>query len=157
MHLGRALVMGALFIFSTTVFSIWAGYRLNVTPSLPLGLYRVSPVRVPLRRGDLVTFDLPVPLRLHHFLSYTKPVAGLPRDRVCVQHGHLRINGVDYGSVLAEAPAHALHEGECSPIEEAHIFVASTYPRSYDSRYFGVVPLTAVQLSTPVLTWKEGP
>jgi len=157
-RVGRVFVSSAALIFSAIVLGVSAGYRVNVTPSLPLGLYHVAPVRSPLRRGDLITFHPPVALRLHRFLrSFTKPGAGLPGDHVCVQEGQLRINGVDYGSVLTDAPAHALRDGECVPVPEGHLFTGSSYPRSYDSRYFGMVPIADMQRSTPVLTWKEAP
>jgi conjugative transfer signal peptidase TraF len=154
--IGRAFVVSSALIFGATVLGIGAGYRLNVTPSLPVGLYRIAPVQATLRRGDLVTFDLPAPLRRHRFLgSLTKPVAGLAGDRICVQAGTLLINGLDYGPVLPDAPAHALQDDECLTVREGDIFTASTSPRSYDSRYFGPIPRLDIQRAMPVLTWKE--
>jgi conjugative transfer signal peptidase TraF len=154
--LTRIFLMNSALIFSTTVLGIAAGYRLNVTSSLPLGLYRMSPIATPLQRGDLVTFTLPVPLRLHRSLgSFTKPVAGLPGDRVCVCNRRLVVAGMDYGPVLAEAPIHAIPEGHCVTVGEGEVFTASHTPRSYDSRYHGPVRLAGLQRSMPVLTWKE--
>ena len=133
----QLFLIGAAFIFSTVVLGIAAGYRLNVTSSLALGIYRISEVVSPLQRGDLVTFTLPVPLRLDRRLSsFTKPVAGLPGDQVCVCEGYLLIEGLDYGPVLHEAPVHAMREGTCITLVEGEIFTASVVPRSYDSRYF---------------------
>jgi signal peptidase I len=154
--IGRGIVIASAVIFATIILGVSAGYRVNVTPSLPLGLYRLTPVHGPLRPGELVTFRLPVPLRLHRFLgSFTKPVAGLPGDRVCVEGGQLRINGVHYGPILATAPVHALQDGECITVGEGHVFIASASPRSYDSRYFGAIPIAEVQPSRLVFTWTE--
>jgi signal peptidase I len=154
--IGRAFVVSSGLIFGATILGIGAGYRLNVTPSLPLGLYRIGPIQQPLRRGDLVTFYLPAPLRQYRLLrSFMKPVAGLPGDQVCVQEGTLLINGVDYGPVLPDAPARAVQEGDCLTVGKGDIFTASDYPRSYDSRYFGAIALAEVQRSTPVFTWME--
>jgi len=155
--IGHAFVVSSALIFGATVLGISAGYRMNVTASLPIGVYRVSPVHRQLRRGDLVTFTLPASLRLHRFLrSFTKPVAGLPGDQVCVEDSQLLINGEDYGPVLPDAPAHALEDGVCVTVGEGYVFTASTYPRSYDSRYYSAIPLASVQRSTPVLTWMGG-
>jgi conjugative transfer signal peptidase TraF len=151
-----AFVIGSAVVFAVTVWEVASGYRVNITASLPLGVYYVSPVHGPLRRGDLVTFTLPAPLRLRWWLgSFTKPVGGLAGDRVCIRDGVLLINREPYGPVLPEAPAHALQEGECMTVEEGHIFTASHTPRSYDSRYFGAIALADVQRSIPVVTWSE--
>jgi signal peptidase I len=155
---GRVFVISAALISSAIVLGVGAGYRVNVTPSLPLGLYHLAPLHHPLRHGDLVTFTLPASRRLHRVLAnFTKPVAGLPGDHVCVQEGRLLIHGTDYGPVLPDAPAHALQEGACVTVGEGHIFTASVYPRSYDGRYYGMIPIAEVQRATPVFTWKEMP
>jgi type IV secretory pathway protease TraF len=156
--IGRAFVVSSALIFSATVMGLGAGYRINITPSLPLGLYRMAPVHAPLRHGDLVSFTLPVSLRVHRWLGrFTKPIGGLAGDRVCVQAGTLLINGLGYGPVLPDAPVHALQEGECQTVGEGYVFTASAYPRSYDSRYYRAIPITEVQRSTPVFTWTEVP
>jgi type IV secretory pathway protease TraF len=151
----RAFVVSSALVCGVTVMGIASGYRVNITASLPIGVYRLSPVHSPLRRGDLVTFGLPAPFRLHWWLwSFTKPVGGLAGDEVCLQEGLLLINGEYFGPVLPDAPAYALQEGECITVEEGHVFTASLTPRSYDSRYFGPVAITAVQRSIPVFTWQ---
>jgi type IV secretory pathway protease TraF len=155
-RLSQLFVIISALIFGTVVLGLAAGYRLNVTSSLALGIYRISGVVSPLQRGDLVTFYLPPHLRLDHRLgSFTKPVGGLPGDRVCVCAGRLLVAGMDYGPVLAAAPVHAIAEGHCITVGEGEVFTASHTPRSYDGRYYGPVRLADVQRSTPVWTWKE--
>jgi len=152
--MARGFVITSVLVGAMTVIGIGVGYRLNVTSSLPLGLYRIAPVTQPLWRGALVTFTLPATLRLHRLLgSFTKPVAGLPGDVVCVRGGHLFVEGVDYGPVLDEGPVHLFAEGTCVTVGEGEVFTASPTPRSYDSRYYGSIPLRALQASTPVWTW----
>lgn len=154
-RLGQLFVLTSALIFATVVLGIAAGYRVNVTPSLPLGLYRVSTVQPPLHRGDLVTFDLSTEFRLHLWLgSFTKPIGALAGDRVCVHEGRLLIEGKDYGPVLDHAPAHAIPGGTCLTVGEGELFTASVVPRSYDSRYFGMIPLVDVQRSVLVWTWE---
>jgi conjugative transfer signal peptidase TraF len=156
LKVSRAFVIGSAVVCSVTVWGLAAGYRVNITASLPIGVYHLSPVHSSLRRGDLVTFRLPMPLRLHWWLgSFAKPVGGLPGDHVCVQESTLVINGEPFGPVLLDAPAHALREGECRIVAEGYVFTASLTPRSYDSRYFGEVAIAAVQRSIPVFTWQK--
>src|SRR5437870_5478632 len=120
--MARGFVITSVLVGAMTVIGIGVGYRLNVTPSLPLGLYRIAPVTQPLHRGDLVTFTLPVPLRLHRWLgSFTKPVAGLPGDEVCVCGGRLLVAGMDYGPVLADVPVHAMANGRCFTVGEGQV------------------------------------
>jgi type IV secretory pathway protease TraF len=47
-------------LFAAFVFSAhWAGLRVNESPSLPVGIWRVSPPDRDLRRGDIVSFCPP--------------------------------------------------------------------------------------------------
>ena len=126
-----------------------------MTASLPIGVYAMSPVHGSLRRGDLVTFTLPTPLRIHCVAGEFYEAGRWPcwGCGVSSTRGLLRINGEEFGPVLPDAPAYALREGECITVEEGQVFTASHTPRSYDSRYFGTVDLAAVQRSIPVFTW----
>ena len=61
LRVGRAAVIGAaVLVFSATAVGIGAGYRVNVTPSVPLGLYRRAPLPDPVERGMLVILPVPV-------------------------------------------------------------------------------------------------
>jgi type IV secretory pathway protease TraF len=155
-RLSRLFVALAVALFTLTVGGLAAGYRLNVTASLPLGLYRLYHLQMMPAYGDLVTFALPADLRLHWLLgTFTKPVAGLPGDVVCIQGSRLTINARDYGPVLDEAPIHQYADGTCRTVPPGHVFTASAIPRSYDSRYYGELPLPALLYTTPVFTWRD--
>ena len=134
--------------------------RLNVSGSLPYGLYRLAPIPHPLARGTVVL--LPVPESVQHVWSrwtpLLKPVAAVAGDEVCSTEGRLFINGEDYGPILRTA--HGTHlphmlQG-CFVVQEGEVFLASHVGHSLDSRYFSCVrigDLTAHAI--PVLTWHE--
>jgi len=122
--------------------------RLNVSPSVPLGLYRLTAVPAHLDHGMLVV--LPVPRSVQHVWSswvpLLKPIAGLAGDRVCHQENVLYVNGVSYGPVLREAHGRPLlHIGDgCQILPEGALFLASPMVRSLDSRYYGAVRMTDI-------------
>ena len=133
--------------------------RLNVSGSLPYGLYRLAPIPHPLARGTVVL--LPVPESVQHVWSkwvpLLKPVAAVAGDTVCNLDGVLQINGVAYGPILHTA--HGTHlphmlQG-CSVVQEGEVFLASHVSHSLDARYFSCVhigDLTAHAI--PILTWE---
>ena len=140
-----------------------AGFRLNLTGSLPLGLYRT--VAGPPVRGSLVLFCLPP--RIAAFAQARgyvpcggacpggvfpvgKPVLALPGDTVTVTASGLVMNGALVPNSLALATD---HRGRRLPrlasgpqvVRPGSVWVVSSYARmSFDSRYFGAVPIAAV-------------
>jgi conjugative transfer signal peptidase TraF len=134
------------------------GLRLNVSPSLPYGLYRLHAGPPTLTRGTLVL--LPVPVSVQHvwprWVPLLKPIAGVPGDAVELLDQELRINGVAFGPVLSHTHGQALPQIRGSWIvADGEVFVASAVPRSLDGRYFGCTPVRALTaVATPLLTWR---
>ena len=151
----RTLVLGGL-LLAAVLSTRWV--RLNVSGSLPYGLYRLAPVPPTLSRGTVVL--LPVPETVQHVWSkwvpLLKPVAAVAGDMVCNLDGVLQINGVAYGPILWTAhgtPLPHMLQG-CFVVQAGEVFLASHVCHSLDSRYFSCVrigELTAQAL--PVLTW----
>lgn len=152
----RGTVLLAAGLLVALVSTRWI--RLNISPSLPYGLYRLSAVQTPLTYGQLVVLPVPAPVRpwQSRWTPLLKPIAGLPGDTVCYRADVLSVNDLPYGPVLRTAqgkPVPHIAEG-CFVVPAAYVFLASRVPRSLDSRYFGPVPvadLTAV--AAPVVTW----
>jgi type IV secretory pathway protease TraF len=136
--------------------------RLNVSASVPLGLYLLTSVPVAPAVGTLVVLPVPTALRRYQTMPLLKPVAAVAGDEVCsVETGlsfhELWIAGRDYGPVLHDDGAgHPLPYIEgCFVVEDGAVFVASPVPRSMDGRYNGstaIATLTARAL--PLLTWR---
>ena len=150
-----SLVLGVL-VLAAVVSTRWV--RVNVSPSAPLGLYRLAAVVPPLPRGTLVLLRVPPAVRPWHraWLPLLKPVAAVAGDVVCVAHDRLQIAGMDYGPVYHEAHGHPLpHLVGCQSVPEEQVFLATTAPRSLDGRYFGMTPVTTITAqAVPVLTWR---
>jgi len=162
-HLSQLFVIISALIFGTVVLGIAAGYRLNVSRSVDLGLYRLHGVPIVLSRGQLVVIPLPDSVRAWHSpsLPIIKTISGLAGDTVCVTTDGLWVEGQYYGAILGDAAGqalpHPLGDG-CTVVPNGYVFLASTVERSLDGRYMGftnVEDLTTT--ATPVWTWKELP
>ena len=92
----RRLVLGVL-VLAAVVSTRWV--RVNCSPSMPYGLYRLTAVREPLTRGALVVLPVPAPVQRwqSRWLPLLKPVAAVAGDAVCVWDNGLWIEGQWYG------------------------------------------------------------
>jgi conjugative transfer signal peptidase TraF len=161
LRLSASLAVAALLsVLACTVAShlLW-----NWTPSLPLGLYWLSPGR-PIAVGTLVAF--PVPQRVQELVRerkylppralLIKPIVAFSGDRVCTDGGTLVVNGSVLGRIPTEDTAQRPlpHANGCGPLSEGQVFLASRYPKSFDSRTFGPVSLTQIRGTvTPLWTY----
>jgi conjugative transfer signal peptidase TraF len=120
---------------------------LNASASIPVGLYGVVP-RAPLR-GEIAVIRLAGPF---HALAVErgylgagalviKPVAAGPGDVVCRHGSTVTVNGLAMASARdADALGRQLPRWSgCVTLAAGQVFVLSTAPESFDSRYFGVV------------------
>ena len=131
--------------------------RLNISASVPYGLYALHAVPQTLRRGQLVLVPVPASMMVFHpwWLPLLKPVAGLPGDMLTMQGQHFYINDEDFGPVATESQGHTVPQ-LASPrvVQAGEVCVATKAWRSLDCRYIGVTPLSQVQaVATPLLTW----
>lgn len=139
----------------------------NVTASMPLGLYWLSPATPTalLVRGQLVAFPVPPSVRglvdERHYLplppraSLLKEIVALPGDSVCTEAGVLAINGQVFGAVReSDTRGRPLpHPAFCGPLPAGQLFVASPHPQSFDSRAFGPIAEDALRGTvTPLWT-----
>lgn len=137
---------------------------INFTPSIPRGIYWIH-VGVRPQRGDLVTFPIPVSVReLVYEREYVprsirllaKPVVAVGGDLVCIIDHQLTVNRHGIGQVLAvDRDNRPMPQRVgCLVLAEDEIFLATSHDHSFDSRYFGPVPLSAVRGTiTPLLTF----
>lgn len=163
---------GVAIIAALTVACALEGYRVNVTPSYPLGLWQVTALDHSPSVGDRVFIcptDAAVEIgRERGYLprgscpSGTAPliktvvaVAGQVvsiEDRVVVDGLPLPFTAVR-ASDGAGRPM-ALWTGGVVP--PGQVFVYSHYGPSYDSRYFGPLPIAGILgLAQPILTFEQ--
>ncbi|SMF56450.1 conjugative transfer signal peptidase TraF [Xaviernesmea oryzae] len=162
------------FVVTTASFyaaAVLGGYRLNLTPSEPLGLWRIERLHRSVALGDLVficppataTFEaarergyLRRGLCAGGYAPLIKTVAALPG-----QHVEIGNQVAVDGRVLAastvrktdgEGRAITTYPGGVVPPES--LFLHSSFASSYDSRYFGPVPDSGLLgLARPVITF----
>jgi conjugative transfer signal peptidase TraF len=122
-----------------------------------MGFYRlVSHEPQEYRRGMSVVFPVPDAYRglvyargwLANGVPLLKTIVALAGDRVCVFDGHFEVNGRALGPVYAHDDSGAAMPRirGCFEIEQGYFFPASSYnPRSFDGRYIGPQPLSALR------------
>jgi conjugative transfer signal peptidase TraF len=132
----------------------------NYTPSLPLGVYLLRPGRA-IAKGALVDFEIPagartlivgryLPARFH----LLKRVVALEGDFVCFADGRYRVDGVAISTIaIRDSVGRPLPAFEfCGRVPAGMAFLATPYPSSLDSRYFGPLPLSTLTVATPLWT-----
>jgi len=130
-------------------------FLINFTPSIPRGIYWISPGVRP-QRGDLVTFPIPESVReLVYERQYVprtirllaKPVIAIGGDHVCVRDHELVVNGHSAGKVLGvDRDGKPMPEySGCGVLDPGDVFVSTQHDNSFDSRYFGPLELSVVR------------
>jgi conjugative transfer signal peptidase TraF len=134
------------------------GYRFNATPSLPVGVYRLSAdtpgkgdyaafcldgefAELARERGYLQAGSCPSGLR-----PLLKIVAGLPGDFIPGDPG------VRSADSLGRPLPSILQEGVIPP---GMALLLAEHPGSFDSRYFGPVPLASLRKTEPVFLFNN--
>lgn len=163
---GRCRLLAAVLLLSASVIVTAAAagsfFTWNLSPSMPRGLYLLQRGEAP-ERGSIVI--IPVPESVHAVVlarrylpagaSFLKVVVALPGDVACVRAESLVVNGRVLGAVLSRdslgrplVPAHF-----CGELPAGRAFVATPAPFSFDSRYFGAVPVSTLTVVRPLWTF----
>jgi len=147
------------------------GYRVNLTPSEPLGLWRIVPLDRPVAVDDLVFICPPATAEIRearargYLRSGSCPggVAPLIKTVIAVAGQHIEIGvSVSVDGWGVSSSSLALRDGKGRPltpfpsgvIPPGYVFLHSAFPGSYDSRYFGPVPASGILgLAQEVLTY----
>jgi conjugative transfer signal peptidase TraF len=147
--------------------------RLNRSGSLPLGLYREDR-SLPIAYGAYVSACLPEGLagfgRGRGYLPVgedcpagvlpiLKRVVALPGDQVLLREGGLEVEGVPIARTARRAedrrhrPIPRLSEGSYRVPPGAVWVVGNARPESWDSRYYGPLPLKSLRPARPVFVF----
>ena len=133
--------------------------------SMPRGWYLGLPVHRPLTRGRLVFLDLPPAVQQmavdRHYLPpravLLKPLAALPGEVLCWEGPTVTAPGTTVTRLPTDSQGRSLpaQPAGCQVLGPEEMAVLSTYhPRSWDSRYFGPLPVSAIRWeATPLWTW----
>jgi conjugative transfer signal peptidase TraF len=158
--------LGIVLFAALVVCAHSAGLRFNESSSLPIGFWRVSAAGRDLQRGHIVSFcppDTPVireawrrgylgkGLCESGYEPLLKPVAAIAGDRLSQTEEGISINGHlianskslnrdGLGRTLPSPVAHDVF------VAKGEVWVISSYhPLSFDSRYFGPVPISRIE------------
>lgn len=140
------------------------GLRINVTRSMPLGVYRVTDARP--QRGELAAFcpDAGTAAFASEYLGagacpsgvrpLLKRLVGTGGDRLLVSSHGISVNGAlvpgsaSYPADTQGRPLpHPLHNGTIPP---GRALLLASHPDSFDGRYFGLVPMEQLRKVEPL-------
>jgi conjugative transfer signal peptidase TraF len=163
------LPVTSLFLLALGCYKIQQhGYGLSyqVSPSMPKGWYwhyRSSTIM----RHEWIIFTPNEPY-LNSLLQYhlipndgwlLKEVVGVPGDHVCVQQNQLSVNGQRLAALntkIVNNPS-IPKQAFCGTLSSDEYFVLGRFhPRSYDSRYFGVIQRSKIMgIAKPLLLYDQ--
>jgi conjugative transfer signal peptidase TraF len=151
-----------------------AGYRINLTGSMPVGIWKKSTV---LQRGSSVAACMPLNFPAAQiaaergyippgqcpggFAPLLKPIAALPGDTVILCDEAVSINGARIPKSRTQAtdsqgrPLPPFPRGKYFVLSGEYWLLATDNPNSFDSRYFGPVPESSIVSSlVPIATFE---
>ena len=150
--------------FALVVVCAAAGLRINTSPSVPCGVYRLTP-GIP-RVGDIISFMPPksavfeLARKRGYFSSeILKRVAAKPGDRVTVSAIGVSVNNT---LLPNSAPQTNDHEGRCLPVlrfsetlnSELLLLMSDADQLGFDARYFGLISRYNIAgVAVPLFTW----
>jgi conjugative transfer signal peptidase TraF len=147
-----------------------SGWRVNLTASAPIGLYRVyAPDAAAIARGMYVEFCPPTWVTPAAFpfyitgdcssggMSMLKMIVGVPGDHVSVKDEGIEINHVPLARSVPQARSISRPDIALPSLRGEFVLRPGEYwvygsgahltdaARSFDSRYFGVITLTQIR------------
>ena len=172
----RSSALVTLFVAAGLLIVLFAagwigGLRINTTPSEPLGLWRIVPLNRSVLAGETVFVCPPenTAMRVARQRGYLRPglcpggfgpliktVIAVAGQRVDVTD-RVAIDGVPIPSsriMEKDAQGRSLRHGQSGMVRAREVYLHSGFIGSWDSRYFGPVPVSGVLgLAQEVLTY----
>lgn len=158
-------------VVSIVAAGLIGGYRINTTPSEPLGLWRIEQLHRPVEVGDLVFVCVPATARFEEArrrgylrrglcaggsAPLIKTVAALPGQHVEISdHVIIDDRSLPASSIRKrDGEGRALVPDPGGVVPPKTLFLHSSFASSYDSRYFGPVPVAGLLgLAQPLYTF----
>ena len=156
-----------ILVLTTTAiaFSIRSHVTINVSDSLPKGVYILNYIKDPdtIKKGDIVLFDTPENAKKYIYgRGYLNPnvkqllkkVAATNKDHVMRINNKLYINRLSHSTFKEmdslKRPLPYLSTKELQPREE-ELLVLGTNQNSFDSKYFGTIKRSDVKATAKLL------
>lgn len=143
-----------LIMLSTSIFLaiIFTGlhilskiYVINVTPSIPLGIYKLEKFDGVLKKGDLVVYEVDDKYKNLTSIKRTmfksvKPVAAFYEDKIEIKDNRIYVNGEDYGEIFSEVSSN--FNGK---MKEDEVLTLSKVRGTFDGRYYGAIKKSKIE------------
>jgi conjugative transfer signal peptidase TraF len=157
----RVIFTAVIALVALAILGWFGGYRINMTPSYPLGLWRIQPLTRGVRVDDRVFIcppdnDVFRSAKARGYLReglcpggsgpLIKTVAATAGQRVEI-NGSVKIDGISLPHSLTvpmDAQRRLLTSFSGGVIPPGFVFLHSDFFGSYDSRYFGPIPQSGV-------------
>ena len=170
----RTVIVGALACVPLALFGVGygTGFRINLTPSYPLGLWRIETLNRDVRVGDRIFICPPLTetFRQARERGYVrrgfcpgwlspliKTVVAVPGQSVEIG-ASVAIDGLALPQSAVQPRDGSGRELTPDPggvVPPDTLFLFSTFRGSYDSRYFGPIPSAGILgLAKPVFTFR---
>jgi conjugative transfer signal peptidase TraF len=172
----KAFVIIAALIAGGLASADAAGWRINTTTSMPRGLWSLATEDRTASKGDIVAICPPngpmtAIARRRGYIGagrcsnglepLLKPVVAVAGDQVTVSAAGITVNGRDLPQSAplsldsAGRPIDAYASGTYRVPAGMAWIVSSYNPNSFDSRYFGPVPVANIEgMATPVMVFR---
>jgi conjugative transfer signal peptidase TraF len=137
---------------------------INLTDSIPHGIYKVFQSPNSITVGTLILFDLPRKIRkklgsrpwLKDSVPFLKPVGAVAGQEVCIRDDVILIDAYKVGTLTPNdyeglplpqtRGCYILHSGQVLPL--------STSKHSFDGRYFGAIETEKITgMAIPLFIW----
>jgi conjugative transfer signal peptidase TraF len=134
------------------------GFRINLTPSAPIGLWRILPLDRAARDGDVIFICPPVTDVMREarrrgylrrgictggFAPLIKTIAAISGQVIAID-GSTRIDGkaIEHSQLMPQDGRGRWMQPYCGGVlPPGTVYLHSDFPGSYDSRYFGPLPV----------------
>lgn len=149
LFLRRVLILG---IFSGLLILGSNFFTINLTPSLPRGIYFMRNYKT-LNKGDIVLFEVPEQAKVKNYIprfckAMLKEIGALENDKVEIKEDSLYINGSLYGKIQkADSEGYKFPEltvEELQP-QKGEFLPLAPHEKSWDGRYWGTLPLNIIE------------
>lgn len=158
--------------FASLVFVKFLGFRINLTKSIPLGIYKLE-TNAQIKKDDYVEFCLDEKLsKIAYINGYindgscwgryealAKKIIAVPNDIVSVENNYIEVNGQKYNQYKQKLysqsgnKANLIHY-ENKVIQGYFMVGDSDVINSWDSRYYGEIPKDNIRgVLIPKWTW----
>ena len=151
----KIIILLLMVILAILYLLYFYDYRINTSPSIPKGIYKLETTNKQLKQGDLVEICLSDDLAQYAFergyiskgscsngyAPLIKEILAIPNDYVVINKKGIKVNNVFYNlkSQKLDHQKRALNPQIMNRKINGYLLVGMNSKDSWDSRYFGII------------------